>query len=158
MVLAFCRCGVALPFRLCLCVGRLIAHRNPDPLPLAASLSTLSLRHRCPRCGEGHLFDGLLRIKQQCDVCQLDLEQEDAGDGPAFFVITIMGALIVLLPALLELTIPLPFWAHALIWIPFMIGGSLWLLRVFKSGLIALQYRHHLFAQSPMREEEKYDA
>lgn len=117
---------------------------DKEPLPLASSLANLSLQHRCPRCGNGHLYAGILRLKNQCGECELDLSRADTGDGPAFFVITIMGALIVLLPAILELVSPSPLWLHLALWVPFIGFGSLWMLRLFKSGLVALQYKHHL--------------
>ena len=28
---------------------------------------------RCPRCGEGHMFDGFLALQNSCDNCGLDL-------------------------------------------------------------------------------------
>lgn len=33
-------------------------------------------RVRCPYCGEGHLFAGLLRMNQQCGVCGTRLERD----------------------------------------------------------------------------------
>ena len=120
---------------------------DKSPLPLAASLLFLSFRHRCPQCGKEKLYAGILALKSECENCGLDLSRADTGDGPAFFVITIMGALIVLLPALLELIAPSPLWLHALLWVPFMIFGSLWMLRLFKSGLVALQYKHRILEE-----------
>ncbi len=35
-----------------------------------------------------------------------------------------------------------PLWVHFLLWIPLAIGLSLWLTRVLKGLLIALQYRN----------------
>lgn len=132
---------------------------DKTPLPLAASLTRLSLNHRCPRCGKGYLYAGILQLKGSCPECGLDLSRADTGDGPAFFVITIMGALIVLLPAILELIAPSPLWLHLTLWIPFVGLGSLWMLRLFKSGLVALQYKHHLlFETQPPHEGESKSA
>ncbi|MEQ8165157.1 MAG: DUF983 domain-containing protein, partial [Alphaproteobacteria bacterium] len=55
------------------------------------------LRQRCPRCGEGRLFDGYLKVAERCPVCGLELGRHDSGDGPAVFVIFILGALVVAL-------------------------------------------------------------
>jgi surfeit locus 1 family protein len=38
---------------------------------------------RCPRCGKGKLYNGLLKIADRCVVCDLDLSAEDSGDGAA---------------------------------------------------------------------------
>lgn len=44
----------------------------------------------CPRCGQGHLFDGFLTLKPKCEVCDLNYSFADPADGPAFFVICFM--------------------------------------------------------------------
>jgi uncharacterized protein (DUF983 family) len=122
---------------------------DKKPLPLARSLTFLSLKNRCPKCGVGHIYAGMLALKERCPnpECELSFENADTADGPAFFVITIMGALIVLLPAMLELISPSPLWVHLTLWVPLVGLGSLWMLRLFKSGLVALQYKHHLLEE-----------
>lgn len=51
-------------------------------------------RLRCPRCGEGRLFSGYLKVAPQCDCCGLDLTPQRADDGPAYIVILIVAHLI----------------------------------------------------------------
>lgn len=100
------------------------------------------LRCRCPRCGRGKLFEGLLSVAPVCSECGLDLKAEDSGDGPAVFVILILGAAVVPLAILVETMFHPPDWAHFVIWPPFILAGALLLLRPFKATMIALQYRH----------------
>ncbi|MDA0220298.1 MAG: DUF983 domain-containing protein [Proteobacteria bacterium] len=102
------------------------------------------LRCRCPRCGEGRLFSGFLTIAPSCGVCGLTLAHEDAGDGPAVFVILIYGFLMAGLAAWVELSYEPPFWVHAVIFVPLILGGSALLLRPFKATLVALQYKHRV--------------
>jgi uncharacterized protein (DUF983 family) len=97
---------------------------------------------RCPGCGKGKLFSGLLTVADTCDICALDLSAEDSGDGPAVFVILILGFVVVGLAAWVEFTFSPPLWVHPLLWFPVILGGSVLLLRVFKSTLIALQFHH----------------
>jgi uncharacterized protein (DUF983 family) len=97
---------------------------------------------RCPRCGEGKLYAGLLTIAQRCEVCSLDLSAQDSGDGPAVFVIFIIGFIAVLLAFVVEVAFEPPTWAHLVYQVPVVVGGSILLLRPFKALLIALQYRH----------------
>ena len=49
---------------------------------------------RCPRCGEGSLFKGYLTVAAACVCCGLDYSSFDPGDGPAVFVILIVGFLV----------------------------------------------------------------
>lgn len=53
------------------------------------------IRGRCPRCGEGKLFKGLLTLAKNCDHCGLDYAFADPADGPAFFVMSITGTFAV---------------------------------------------------------------
>ncbi|MBM3558243.1 MAG: DUF983 domain-containing protein [Alphaproteobacteria bacterium] len=97
---------------------------------------------RCPQCGRGKLFDGVLTVAERCAVCGLDLKLEDSGDGPAVFAIFIVGFVIVGLALWLELVHEPPLWLHMLLWTPLTLGLSLALLRPLKATLIALQFRH----------------
>ena len=97
----------------------------------------------CPRCGQGKLFDGLVKLRPECRNCGLDYSFADAGDGPAVFVILIIGFVVVGLALWTEVNYSPPFWLHFILWIPLTIGLSLWLLRVLKALLIALQYRNN---------------
>jgi uncharacterized protein (DUF983 family) len=97
---------------------------------------------RCPRCGEGALYRGLLDVRDRCAVCAFDLRAQDSGDGPAVFVILILGFLVVGLALLVEARFEPPLWVHAVIWPVVILAGALAMLRVLKATLIALQYRH----------------
>src|ERR1700756_3845979 len=116
----------------------------PAVSPLRAALSC-----RCPRCGKGKLFAGLLSVRGTCEVCGLDLSAQDAGDGPAVFVIFLLGLIVVGLAAFVEIRFAPPIWVHLLLWTPLILAGAVVMLRPLKAGLIALQYRHHLLAAPP---------
>ena len=103
---------------------------------------------RCPRCGEGRLFSGLLDVRQACEACGLDLSAQDAGDGPAVFAILFLGMLVVGLAALVEIKFSPPIWVHLLLWAPLILIGAIVMLRPLKAGLIALQYRHRRLGTS----------
>ena len=97
---------------------------------------------RCPRCGRGKLYAGYLKVAEACGECRLALKQHDSGDGPAFFVMSIIGAIVVALALWLELSYEPPYWLHLVLWAPLTLIGSLALLRPAKALLIALQFRH----------------
>jgi len=101
------------------------------------------LRCRCPHCGEAPLFEGLLQVRRRCAVCGLDLRAADPGDGPAVFIILILGALVVAAAILLEAALAPPLWVHAAVWPVVIVAGAIALLRPAKALLIALQYRYN---------------
>jgi len=111
--------------------------RYPEIAPLAAGL-----RCRCPRCGVGRLYRGLLTVVERCAACGLDLTPHDSGDGPAVFVILILGFLVVPAALLLESLAAPPTWVHLLVWLPVVLGGAIALLRPAKAILIAYHYRN----------------
>jgi uncharacterized protein (DUF983 family) len=102
----------------------------------------VALRGACPRCGVGRLFQGLLTVVTTCDKCGLDLRGIDPGDGPAMFVILVLGAVVMGGVLFVELHYEPPIWVHALIWLPFTFVAAVWMLRVMKAWLIAQQYMH----------------
>ena len=102
----------------------------------------VALRGACPRCGEGRLFRGLLAVTPRCPSCDLDLRGQDAGDGPAVFVILGLGALIMLLVFWVEFRFEPPWWLHVMLWVPLTFGVAVWMLRVLKAWLIAQQFIH----------------
>lgn len=100
------------------------------------------LKGRCPRCGEGRLFSGFLTVAGGCRNCKLDYSFADAGDGPAVFVILIIGFIVVGLALWLEVATGAPLWLHFVLWLPLTLVLSLTSLRLIKGLLIALQYRN----------------
>ncbi|MCB1489154.1 MAG: DUF983 domain-containing protein [Bauldia sp.] len=100
------------------------------------------MRGRCPRCGEGRLFKGFLDTAERCENCGLDYSFADSGDGPAVFIMMIVGFIVVGLALVVEFTFHPPYWLHAILWIPLVLGLSIGLLRPLKGWLIAQQYRH----------------
>lgn len=113
------------------------------------SLAHAALLCRCPRCGEGRLFTGLLTVRPACAACGLDFSAQDAGDGPAVFVILFLGLIVVGLAGWVEVTFSPPIWVHIVLWTPLIAGGAIAMLRPLKAGLIALHYRHYLLHAPP---------
>ncbi len=110
----------------------------------AISPAQAALSCRCARCGEGRIFSGLLTVRAACPSCGLDLSAEDAGDGPAVFLIFFLGAIAVGIAAWMEIEFEPPIWVHLAVLAPIIVGGAIGLLRPMKAYMIALQYRHHL--------------
>jgi uncharacterized protein (DUF983 family) len=107
-----------------------------------AAILRAALLSLCPRCGKGKLYAGWLELAPRCTHCGLDYAMFDAGDGPAVFVILIAGALVSGAALYVEFTYAPPFWLHAVLWIPTILVLSLGLLRLSKSLLLILQFRH----------------
>ena len=104
--------------------------------------SAVALRGLCPRCAAKSLYQGVAGFAPKCRACGLDFAGFNVGDGPAAFLILIVGALVTGLAVALELAAEPPFWVHVLLWLPLtaiLVVGS---LRLAKGLLLALEYRH----------------
>ena len=97
---------------------------------------------RCPRCGEGRLFQGFLALRPRCEHCGLDFSFADSADGPAFFVMFLSGFIVAGSALAVEIIYAPPYWVHALLWGPLILITTLLPLRPVKGLLIALQYHH----------------
>lgn len=114
-------------------VGGPAAGAGPSPVARA-------VRGCCPRCGTGRLFDGLIRFAPKCRACGLDFHAYNVGDGPAAFLILIVGAIVTAGAIWVELAFSAPYWVH-LIWLPVAVGLTLLGLRLGKAMLIAREYQ-----------------
>ena len=94
---------------------------------------------RCPNCGEGHLFEGFLKVSPACEACGFDLAAADSGDGPAVFVILIAG-LIAAFGALFTMVATRSVGLTLLIWLPMTLIIVLVLLRPMKGLMLAAQF------------------
>ena len=60
---------------------------NASPSVPIAEVLRRGIRGRCPRCGEGALFERALKFNVRCSACNL-LYQRDRGDTWVFMIIT----------------------------------------------------------------------
>ena len=88
------------------------------------------------------MFAGYLRFRPACEVCGQDFSAFDSADGPAFFVMSIVGFVVVGLALWMEFSFEPPVWVHAVVALPLAVGLSLALVRPAKGVLAALQFRN----------------
>lgn len=113
-----------------------------DVVPAEPTTLKASVLGICPRCGQAPLFDGYLTIAKSCAYCGLDYSVFDVGDGATVFVILIAGFLVCGAALVVEVKYSPPYWLHALIWLPLIAILVLGGLRLVKSTLMVLQYKH----------------
>jgi uncharacterized protein (DUF983 family) len=109
--------------------------RRPNPI-------LAGLKGRCPNCGDGPMFSGYLRVADRCSACGFDLKAADSGDGPAVFIILIVGFIATFGALFMQMAYAPPPWVLLAIWLPTAAILCLALLRPFKGVLVALQFHH----------------
>ncbi len=83
-----------------------------------------------------------MTIVPVCSQCGFALGEHDAGDGAPYFVILVMAVTTTLLGSWAEFRFAPPLWVHVVVWSPFILLGSVGLLRLIKGMLIAYQYKY----------------
>lgn len=95
---------------------------------------------RCPRCGEGHLFDGYLKVARTCPSCGEELFHHRADDGPAYLTILLVGHLVGFVMHFAWVQFrpdPLLFATSLTV---LAVGLSLWLLPRLKGAIVGYQW------------------
>jgi len=95
---------------------------------------------RCPRCGHGRIFKGVLQVNFRCRACGLDLTRLDIGDGVAFGLILLWGVVLAGLGAVTEYAFAPSYWFHVMVWPTAYMALVFVTVRPIKAGLIALGY------------------
>jgi len=99
---------------------------------------------KCPKCHIGDLYKSRfdLTLKDECAHCGLDFTKNDSADGPAVFLIFVLGFLIVPIALLADHLLTWPLWLHGLVWGVLTLILIVASLRPIKGCVIALQYKH----------------
>jgi uncharacterized protein (DUF983 family) len=97
---------------------------------------------RCPNCGRGRLFTGYLKVAERCDACGFDLRAADSGDGPAVFIILIVGFIACFGLLFTEIAYRPPIWVELTIWPIVGAALCLTLLPPAKGLMLAMQFRN----------------
>lgn len=81
--------------------------------PRARTLLGRAIRRRCPNCGGHPIFDGWLRMKDQCPACGLVLNRKESGYSLGGFWLNLLfaeGVTAVIFVTTLVRTWPNPPW------------------------------------------------
>jgi len=101
------------------------------------------LAGRCPECGEGRLFKSLLSFVDSCTACGADFTNEDAGDGPAIFVIFIVGIFIIPMALGFHMILDPPLAVTFVLWGLIIIAICLWLLRLMRGIMFNIAWQRN---------------
>lgn len=102
------------------------------------------MRCGCPKCGAPSIFPHRMTLDtiEHCPVCGLKVKDHDSGDGPAVFLIFILGFVLTPLALWLDAVAQIPLWAHAVIWTIAAIAVCIGTMQPLKAYVIALNYKH----------------
>lgn len=113
---------------------------SPKPTEGSSAVAR-ALAGNCPRCGAHGLFDGWVKFAHRCRSCGLDFDAFNVGDGPAAFLILLVGGIVTVAALVLDAAAEPPWWVH-LVWIPVAATLTIGGLRTAKAALLAQEYTH----------------
>lgn len=128
-------------------------HARPVERPLLPAMLR-GLLGRCPNCGKGKLFRKFLKVVDRCPVCHEDLHHHRADDAPAYFVIVIVGHIVVPLAFTVELTFFPPWWITPVLWLPLTLLLALVLLQPVKGAIVGLQWSYRMHGFDPNSKDD----
>jgi uncharacterized protein (DUF983 family) len=109
---------------------------------------------RCPECGRGKLFRAFLKVADRCPDCGEGLHHHRADDAPAYFVILIVGHIVVPLALLVEVACAPPYWLHAALWLPLTLALAIGLLQPIKGAIVGWQWANYMHGFDPGAADE----
>lgn len=99
---------------------------------------------KCPSCGVGKTLHKYLKVREKCSHCGIDLRHASVDDGPAYFTLIVVVAMIFPLFAVIYSNYdPNPLFV-ALLLMGAATGLALWLLPRVKGVFIELQWAARL--------------
>lgn len=102
------------------------------------------LQCRCPNCGEGSLFDGYLKIADECPACAEELSHHRADDGPAYLTILIVGHVLAFLIHFIWSKFQPEPMVMATVLTVLCVALSLFLLPRMKGMVVAIQWANRM--------------
>jgi len=104
------------------------------------------------------MFRAFLKVAHHCAACGEALHHHRADDAPAYFVILIVGHVVVPLTLAVEIAFAPPYWLHALLWLPLTIGLAVGLLQPIKGAIVGWQWANYMHGFDPNAQPDGADA
>lgn len=104
---------------------------------------------RCPHCGQGRMFRAFLKVADHCPACREALHHHRADDAPSYFVVLIVGHVVVAAALAIETEFSPPYWLQFAIWLPVTLGLAFALLQPIKGAIVGCQWAMRMHGFDP---------
>jgi uncharacterized protein (DUF983 family) len=93
---------------------------------------------RCPRCGQGHLLHHYLKMVDCCSACGEPYGHYRTDDAAPWLTILLVGHITIPIILICEMNFQLPLWLAFAIYLPLIVGLTLFLLPRCKGVMAAV--------------------
>lgn len=101
------------------------------------------------------MFRAFLKVADRCPACGEELHHHRADDAPPYFVIFIVGHIVVPLALWTELAYTPPYWVHWSLWLPLTALLSIGLLQPVKGAVVGWQWAQYMHGFDPDHREDE---
>jgi uncharacterized protein (DUF983 family) len=111
------------------------------PMPPMLTAIGRGLLGRCPSCGQSHLFNGFLKVRDACQNCGAPLGLARADDVPPYLTILVAAHLLVPTMFIVDRSFTPETWLMTAIFVPMAGILSIGLLRPIKGGVVGVMMK-----------------
>ena len=98
------------------------------------------LKLRCPQCGEGHLFNGFLKVAPRCEVCGADNTIYPSDDAPPYLTLVLVGHFVLPLMFWMDKAWSPAMWVMFTIWLPLIAVLTIGMLPFMKGAVVGFAW------------------
>ena len=103
-------------------------------------INILKYLNRCPRCKNGNVFSGLIKLKDYCSSCNIKLNSDKIGDGASWITTSLVCFVIIPILFFFEINIGISVKIYVFVVFPFFALLSIILLRISRYLLLKKYY------------------
>ena len=100
----------------------------------------LKYLNKCPKCKQGNIFDGFIKLRDYCGNCKIKLNSDRIGDGASWITTSLICFIFVPVLFFFEINIGISIKIYIFIILPLLMFLSIILLRVFRYLLLKKYY------------------
>jgi uncharacterized protein (DUF983 family) len=105
---------------------------------------------RCPRCGHGRLLHHYLKMVDHCSVCGEPYGHYRTDDAAPWLTILLVGHITIPIILVCEMNFSLPLWLAFAIYLPLIVGLTLFLLPRCKGVIAAVLWSMKAEGSEPL--------
>lgn len=113
---------------------------SPDQNKGQSGIVRAALLGLCPRCASKTLFEAPGRIAAQCSQCDLKLSDFERGGRLAGLITMVFAVALIGLTLWIDSQFRPPIWLMFALLAPLTVGGTLFVLRFYKTTLLYAAY------------------
>ena len=103
-------------------------------------INNLRYLNKCPNCKQATVFDGLIKLKDYCNNCNVKLNSDQIGDGASWITTSLLCFIIIPILFFYEINTGISLKIYLFVVFPILVIASIILLRILRYLLLKKYY------------------